>query len=561
MKIRLHSIILLAFFATTSQAKVRTTQQIMNCAQQVLGTGASTKAHAANRALKVVKQESQLSIVSDATGRCAIIANDDAFSPVLGYTDKAMGADIAPGFKWWLETINQALEQKLAKGETQHQVARNAAYKTNVPELMSTEWGQDAPYNLLCPQYTENGESHRYVTGCVATAMAQIMNYHQYPLKGEGKYSYRYNPGDGAMLTLVADFKNTTYDWANMLDEYNDGAYTDAQANAVATLMYQCGVSVKMNYNKDGSGAYTADACRALRKYFAYSPNIKLYERSYFPIDEWMNIIYRELNDGCPILYAGSSAAGGHEFVFDGYDPDGNVHVNWGWNGNQDGFFNIASLNGFSDGQEMVVVRTPDDTRYTDCFKSLWGLRDPLSIAKAGRNLSVSGNVMYNFDVDDFKGDISLVARNETNGAISVLSQVADLTDTKTPYLNGFSFEDFTVNPSSLADGQYRLYFASKSISEEEWQPVRSHESVRNSYVLTLEKGKVASLTPEKTSNWTATGITEVSSSEPAPYTYVYNAQGQQIYQNRTVDFNLNEVPARGLLIIKQGNQTRKVIK
>ena len=567
---KIFSFILLVLFSSHLVAKTRTTQEILSLAQQAINqkTAYSKVKSVKNSAkLSILRKESQLTLVGDERQRCVIISNDDAIKPVLGYTDAPMGENVAPGFLWWVQTINASLEIMLSDDAQPVTVERNAAYQVAVPELLTTKWGQDLPYNKLCPEYTEKGVSTHYVTGCVATAMAQIMNYHKYPLQGAGRYSYRYNPGDGATLTLVADFKNTTYDWDNMLDEYVAGTYNEVQANAVATLMYHCGVSVKMNYTKDGSGAYTADACRALRKYFVYNSNIKCYDRRFFPVDEWMQIIYREINDKCPVLYGGQSSAGGHEFVFDGYDEDGLVHVNWGWNGSEDGYFDIASLNGFSSGQQMVVVRPATDDRFTEPYKSLWGLNGDLTITKFADNLTVKTGTLYNLDVDDFVGAVSLVAKDMNDQSIKVLDYVYDSTD-KFPYLNGFTYNDFKVNVkslsdgSSLPDGQYRLFLATKSINEDEWQPVRSYESTRNSYILTMKNGAISALTAEKTSNWTA-AISQVSTtaSQSSPYTYIYNVQGQEIYKAPTASFRLIDVPAHGILIVKQGNVVKKIVK
>lgn len=561
---KIFSLALLLFFASHMTAKTRSAQEILNLALQTLNqksVSAKKKAPKSTNDLYILRQDSQLTLVCDNNQKCIIISNDDTFMPILGYTDKPIGKEMAPGFLWWLQAMNTSLEAMLSNNTHPTKVPKSEAYQTAVPELMSTKWGQDMPYNKFCPEYKNNGESTHYVTGCVATAMAQIMNYHQYPLKGVGKYSYRYNPGDGAMLTLVADFKNTTYDWNNMLDEYTDGAYNEAQADAVATLMYHCGVSVKMNYTKDGSGAYTAEACKALRKYFAYNPTIKTYDRRFFPIDEWMQIIYREINDKCPVLYGGQSVAGGHEFVFDGYNEDGLVHVNWGWNGSQDGYFDIASLNGFSSGQQMVVVRPTTDVRYNEPYTSLWGLNAELNITKLSNNLTVKKNELYNMDVDDFAGKISLVAKGINNQNFVELNNIYDSTD-KIPYLNGFSYNDFKINTESLPDGQYRLYFASKSIEESDWQPVRSYETSRNSYILVISNGFISSLTAEKTSNWTASAI-QVASNEPqfSQYIYIYDLQGQEIYRTKTSDFNMDNIPGKGIFIIKQGSKTTKVSK
>ena len=165
--------------------------------------------------------------------------------------------------------------------------------------------------------------------------MAQVMKYHDYPEKGKGynRWTFYPNGNNSTGTTVRVNFANT-YDWKNMLDKYTRGKYNDTEAKAVAVLMKDCGGSVSMQYAKDGSGAYAADACRALRNNFKYHKAIKLYTRAFYPKDAWMDLIYRELNDNCPILYGGATTQGfGHEFVFDGYDKNGLVHVNWGWEG------------------------------------------------------------------------------------------------------------------------------------------------------------------------------------------------------------------------------------
>ena len=225
-----------------------------------------------------------------------------------------------------------------------------------VGPLVTTEWNQYEPYWDLCPG---SGDT-KAVTGCVATAMAQIMNYWEWPVKGVGSKSYtpKKNPDYGQ---LSVDFANTTYDWANMLDTYDSykpDSYTSAQAKAVATLLYSCGVSVEMNYGHDESGAGVAggDPCAmyALSTYFKYDPDsIKSSGRSFVRMDgteeflysdtAWIKLLKEELDKKRPILYIGGGTDP-HAFVCDGYRSDDYFHFNLGWGGSCDGFYTINNL-------------------------------------------------------------------------------------------------------------------------------------------------------------------------------------------------------------------------
>ncbi|WP_294921489.1 C10 family peptidase [uncultured Prevotella sp.] len=527
MKTRFFAIALLLVAATNISAKTRTLQQIKTEAMKVLnGTAAKGMKKVRSAAdLSVLMEKPQLTILTSTTGS-VVVANDDAFAPILGYTDAPMGDNIAPAFLWWVETANQSLENMLASGMTSAKVKPNAAYRSAVNELLTCRWGQNAPFNNICPEYTDKGQKQRYVTGCVATAMSQILYYHKYPITGDGKYSYRFNPGDGAVLTLKAEFGKTTYDWDNMLDVYTEGKYNEAQAQAVATIMSHCGISVKMNYNKDGSGAYPVDATLALRKYFRCNKYAKMYMRNFMPNEEWMNIIYRELNDNCPILYGGTSAAGGHAFVLDGYNKDGLVHVNWGWDGKDNGFFDIASLNGYTSGQTLTQVRPATDTRYESVYKSIWGTETNLTLDKVGESAVSTGNVvMYNLDVEDFTGTVAFVATNMSTGNVKILSTFLSKSEV-VESTHGFQAESIDISLSSLGTGKYRLHFASKGATETSWQPVRSHESVCNCYIVSITNGKITSLVPEESSNWTGIQNINVSTTKPND-TRVYSIDGR----------------------------------
>ncbi|MDE6632511.1 MAG: C10 family peptidase, partial [Muribaculaceae bacterium] len=214
--------------------------------------------------------------------------------------------------------------------------------REEIPYLIHTTWGQENPYNLDCP---EIGNYH-CVTGCVATAMAQIIKHHNYPESGNDSNAYSWNG-----KSLDFDFSNVVFSY-DLMPEYFEGSESDEQKEAVAKLLYACGVSVNMDYNLDtkydpysnGSSASDNYIAYALRHYFKYDNGVKLMKRDFFSNEEWEDLIYGELENKRPVLYGGQAPAGGHQFICDGYEGDGFFHINWGWQGLGDGYFKLSSL-------------------------------------------------------------------------------------------------------------------------------------------------------------------------------------------------------------------------
>ena len=241
--------------------------------------------------------------------------------------------------------------------------AQTASVQESVAPLLTTAWGQDAPYNLLCPEKENTkGEMQHCKVGCVACAMGQVMNYHQYPEIGIGTGTNMFNQ------SLTANFGETYYDWQHMRNSYV-GSYTDEEATAVATLLYHCGVAVNMIYGLQSSSTFTAFAnnmTTALTKYFGYDSDVRSVNRSNYTKDEWLQIIREELSAGRPIIYTGTSPSmGGHTWVVDGYDQEGRVHMNWGWLGLSNNYYDIDLLTAgvdFSQKQSMVIGIQPPTT-------------------------------------------------------------------------------------------------------------------------------------------------------------------------------------------------------
>ena len=277
-----------------------------------------------------------------------LVAAEDNARTILGYSDKGTfdQANIPENMQFWLQMY--ADEVARAKANTpllkpgqiaiaHKKTAAASEYPIIAPILGNTVWGQGEPFNNLCPEI----DGERTVTGCVATALSQIMYVHQYPTRGIGSHSYT---TESKNLTVSADFSSTTYDWANMIPNYK-GSYTTDQANAVATLMFHAGVAADMDYTLDGSGAVSSIALVGLTEHFGYNKAINVLPKDFLKEEDMLQTIASDLQVGRPVYVSGSTVnQEGHAFVCDGMQSDGYLHINWGWNGMADGYFALSAL-------------------------------------------------------------------------------------------------------------------------------------------------------------------------------------------------------------------------
>ena len=273
-----------------------------------------------------------------------IVSGDDRTVPLLGYCDTGhFDPDNVPdNMRWWLSQYDH--EMAYLRSHPELSARQLQPVSRSVTPLLTCIWNQSAPYNNMCPTYTKDGETKRAVTGCVATAAAQIMYYHRWPEHGTGSKSYSYSVGGQAEQTLSADFSQSHYDWSHMLDDYDSQSDATSQA-AVALLMRDVGYSVEMMYKDGSSGAYSKDIPNALIEYFGYDSGTHITYRQYFGIEGWEQLLRDELDARRPVYYSGSSGDGGHAFVVDGYNRDGYFHINWGWGGMSNGYYIISMLN------------------------------------------------------------------------------------------------------------------------------------------------------------------------------------------------------------------------
>lgn len=303
-------------------------------------------------------------------GGFVMVAADDASIPVLGYSHEGnFDGELNPSAKFWFEgysnEISAIASARMSNAETRikwDNILNNNMEREimDVAPLITTTWDQGCYYNTLCPTEAGAGPGScgRAWTGCVATTMAVIMKYHQWPVTGKGYHTYTH-PTYGVQ---TADFSATTYNYAAMPNKV-----TTANPS-VATLMYHCGVAVNMDYGPDGSGAFSEDVPFAMVNYFNYAPSTELKAKDNYPVmADWLALLRGELDAARPVYYAGSSAAsGGHAWILDGYRmSDSKFHFDWGWSGSANGYFAIGGLNpagnNFNDNNRALVGAVPGD--------------------------------------------------------------------------------------------------------------------------------------------------------------------------------------------------------
>ena len=300
-----------------------------------------------------------------------IIAGDDELTPYIGYatTGRFIVEDMPEQLVAFLKACQERIDE-LVSSISYHQALQptrpSASEPTQIaPLLGNIQWNQSAPWNNQTP--VVDGE-HTPV-GCVATAYTQVMRYYQWPTQGEGTFSYTEKRSD---RQHSVDYESTTYDWAHMPERYADPSQaTEEETNALSTLAYHAGVAVEMMYAPRGSGASMPYVDRALREHFRYDKRVSFKNRVNYTQATWEQLLRNELIAARPIVYSGYGH-GGHAFVCDGYDANGLFHINWGWGGMSDGYFNLNYLvpsdlgigggagGGYSLGQGAVVGIMPD---------------------------------------------------------------------------------------------------------------------------------------------------------------------------------------------------------
>ena len=434
-----------------------------------------------------------------------IVSADDAIIPLLGYSDDNTfdKNNISPELNYWLDEYTRQI-QYARENEFKPLATRGTIQLPDwnkIEPLIKTKWNQNSPYNQQCPAI---GSTRAY-TGCVATAMAQVMKYHNFPARGSGSISYTFNS-----KTYSMDFSKVTFEWDKMLDSYN-GSFTPAQATAVSTLMKAAGYSVEMQYGIDGSGAYSGYIPRALTTYFGYDQSIRFYDRTWFTYSEWAKMVYDNLSLKQPVLYGGNGTGGAHQFIIDGY-LDGYFHVNWGWGGSSDGYFILDALDpyglgigagegGYNFRQDMVVNIKPAEAGSQGIPQKLIYAVGYIQAETSLNNLKIylthsSNPGIYYQGVGDASFNIG-VKIEETNNSSSVPKYInifdANFTSKDTGFgylLNGEESNFLDVNLASASistNKQYKITLVYKLKDSVEWDEIPVDQGLPNYIYLTKE--------------------------------------------------------------------------
>ncbi|PQL92298.1 hypothetical protein C4S75_02970 [Apibacter sp. wkB309] len=422
-----------------------------------------------------------------------IISADDINYPIIGYSNSGYydAANLPENFQSWMKTVELGMQQAFDNStkptkeiEKEWELYRSSKKSiqtrlTALEPLIKTKWNQRTPYNSQIP--------YEVLTGCVATATAQIMKYHQHPKKGIGVIpAYQtVDPSNNVTYNIPQiDLKQYEYDWSNMLDEYINKptpTYTKEQEKAVGLLMYHIGASVKMKYGVKESGASSNDALKSLFTCFDYDKSLDLIVRGnyytnlniFITDEEWEEIIIKELNEGRPVYYSGSTEnRSGHAFVCDGYDSNGLLHFNFGWGGYQDGYYNSNAPLEYKYGQGIGINIKPNEggqgiARY---------LVTELSIPKNKVSKNECFEVKYNIATiglhDSSLGDIYIALVDLDGSKINSI-------------LGNYGAKYFSIG-TDITAGKYRLTLVQKR--GDEYVVIKSDNSIGDNNIIEVKE-------------------------------------------------------------------------
>lgn len=439
---------------------------------------------------------------SPASAGYTIVTADSRMPEVLGYVENGeFNVNNLPcNMRWWLEEykreiayflnhdINNGMESSDATRQKTSDNSRIPQRKSINP-LLGTKWNQNSPYNLLCP--IDPKTNKQSVTGCVATAMAQVMKFHNWPESATGSID-------------DFSFEGTAFDWDEMLNEYTTDNYTEKQGQAVAELMLNCGRSVKMKYGSSESSAVSREVGVALLNYFGYDSSIHYNLRDYFTQAEWDDLVYSDLAKGHPVYYHGRTPSGGHAFVCDGYAGNGYFHFNWGWGGSQDGYFRLFALNPASGG---IGSYQGGYNSSQGCFT---GVIPKSDASLPQQKLIVMSGALKATQESSGRWKLTFIKSDDTEGMVynpTVIMQdfrleyrmvpIANTADTimvaassKTDLKPNYGWKSQTIGlPSGLQDGEYEFFLTYTPAGENYYRRVKAPQGLSDHLKCTVKDG------------------------------------------------------------------------
>lgn len=480
--------------------------------------------------------------------RTVFVCSDSRFRPVLGYTNTTDG-QIPCCLEWWIGEINNTINRSEQNVISSFIDVPEPTFNVVGP-MIKTFWGQDEPFNSKTPKK----EKKHTPTGCAATALAQVLYHNRFPESADFIGSYSIDNG----LSTKEPHVSSTYDYAAMKVAY--GTYYDKgyernmnynilDESSIGTLMRDCGYSMGMEYDHEGSGALIRDVAVGCLKFGYPIEAVNVFERALYTDNEWKTIIYNELMSGSPIIFGGVDRAfGGHAFVVHGINAEGLVDVNWGWNGKYDGCYAIDIMNPsgytFSSNQQVItgLRKTP---RASDRQQSSWYGTFNLSIIDGKLCLSTEG--MYNINYMTFAGDIYLVVEDESDGKQQTLPVVIYDEEEDNCYDTYYGFtipepESFEEEFELVPNHSYRVYAASQIRGQQMLDAMRTDGGVFCHRIEVKEDASINIITKNNGDKETAIATPVISIS----HTGIFNISGQKVRDNY-----------RGI-VIKNGKKTVK---
>lgn len=501
----------------------------------------------------------------------AIISADDRIEPVLAYGKDGnfMHNKLPYSVSKWIDGYQWAVKNAIEKNVKTLEVTKLWEFYTSnstspdnsvlgvqaVSPLLTTKWNQSPYYNDLCPY--DNTQGERTVTGCVATAMAQVIKYHNYPAQGQGYHSYASNYG-----TLSANFGATTYNYGSMPNTVS------SSNSAVATLMYHCGVSVEMGYgvaSTGGSSAYVISSASAsthcmeyaLKTYFKYATTLQGVKKTDYSATAWTNLLKAELDASRPLPYAGFGQ-GGHAFVCDGYDNSNLFHFNWGWGGYLDGYYSLTNLTpgtggtgagsgSYTDNQQAIIGVKPAVAQPNTSTLSLNSAitYSPATVLVGG-NITVSLNIK-NTSTANFTGSYCVAIFNSGGSFVKYVAiKNSQSLQAGYTYTNNLSF--YSDSLPTLA-GNYKLYAYYKPTGQTNWILLNNVGSYSNGVNWTLSA-------PTQTIKlYKAIKVANTDSvftvNEPKDVTFNIQNTSASTF-NGTISIDLHKYDGTGMKVIKE---------
>ncbi len=403
-----------------------------------------------------------------------IVSGDDATESILGYSDESAfeTEDMPCCFLSWCEAMDKQITHYRETGTVS---ARKAARESGIAtlasetvELNTATWGQGAPFYNDCPTYS----STRCVTGCVSTSFAIAMYYHKHPTTGTGQ-TEAYTTETNSIYVASRDLSSHTYDWSNMLDSYTD-SYTDTQASAVATLMADIGAALQADYTTDGTGTGVGmDTSAEFYEHFGYAPNIFFATSSNYDEDSWTALMEDQIKNVGPVPYACMSMV--HQFILDGYDNDDKFHINWGWNGYDNGWYLLPEIETGDNTQYAFVDFAPDDGNEGCVLKMIQdGISASVTTFQQNGQFTMGGLMFVNYSPIYFTGNLCYVLTDSEGNIKEYISP--ELYVENIEYLGYSGADNITcVIESDISEGD-RIRVVYKDGSVDHWKLLDAYD-------------------------------------------------------------------------------------